>query len=172
MAERFRDEILGELIRSLFFAFYTLSEVISSCLQYIIQNKKYQCSTVRLLSETLHESKFKPLVERKNSASHQHVQKETTYALSTINKIIHQDLSKDTRKKSNVNYLTDRHKKTRNSNAVSYMRSTWHKTNPTLRSLSIKRSLMSMKQMYRLEFTMYQAEKPNRIIGRTSKESA
>ena len=41
-------------------------------------------------------SKVKRLVDTKNPASHRHNQKETTLALSTINKIIHQDLSKDT----------------------------------------------------------------------------
>ena len=50
-------------------------------------------------------SKVKRLVDTKNPASHRHNQKETTLALSTINKIIHQDLSKDTWKKLNVYYL-------------------------------------------------------------------
>ena len=37
------------------------------------------------------------LVDRKNAARYQHIQKETTPALTTITKIINQDLSKDTR---------------------------------------------------------------------------
>ena len=50
-------------------------------------------------------------MDRKNATSHRHIQKETTLTLSTINKINHQDLSKDTRRKSNDHYLTARHKK-------------------------------------------------------------
>ena len=61
-------------------------------------------------------SKDKRLVDWKNLASRRHILKETILALSTINKIIHQDLSKDTRKKSDVHYLTDRHKKTHMTN--------------------------------------------------------
>ena len=106
-------------------------------------------------------SKVKRLVDRKNPASHGHIQKETTLILSTINKIIPQALSKDTRKKMNFSGI----RKTAIPIAASYMRSTCQETNPNLRSLWMKRSFMSMKQMDRLAFSMYNAEKPYRMIG-------
>ena len=104
-------------------------------------------------------------MDRNNPESHRHIQKETTLALSTINKIIHQNLSKDTSKKLNVHYLTGRHKKAVRPIVASYMRSTWQEINPNLRSLWMKRSFMSIKQMDRLEFAMYHAEKPYQMIG-------
>ena len=42
---------------------------------------------------------FDWFVDRKNPSYHRHIQELTKLSLSTINKIIHQDLSKDTRKK-------------------------------------------------------------------------
>ena len=57
-------------------------------------------------------SKFKRIVYRKNPASHRHAQKETTLALSTINEVIHKNLSKDNRK-IEFHCLTDWHKKNR-----------------------------------------------------------
>ena len=47
---------------------------------------------------------------------------------------------------------------------ASYMKSIWQETNPDLRSLWMKRSFISMKQMSRLEFAIYHAEKPYLMI--------
>ena len=55
-------------------------------------------------------SKLKQLMDRKNPASHRHIQRETSLDISTFNEIIYPDLSKYTRKKLNVYYFTERHK--------------------------------------------------------------
>ena len=61
-------------------------------------------------------TKVKSLVEKENPASYRHIQKQTGLTLYTINTIIHQDLNKETRKKTRVHKLTDAHKKNRKTN--------------------------------------------------------
>ena len=106
-------------------------------------------------------SKVKRLVDRKKPASHRFIKKETKPILSTINKIIHQHLSKDTGKnRMFIIFMTGIRKTAKKDCCKLY-----EETNPNLRSLWMKCLFMRMKQMYRLEFTMYHAEKPYRMIG-------
>ena len=61
-------------------------------------------------------TKVKSLAGKENPASYRHIQKQTGLTLHTIHRIIHQDLNKETKKKTRVHKLTDDHKKNRKTN--------------------------------------------------------
>ena len=67
--------------------------MLKSDVRLFPKKSQYQSSTFRLLSATPDMiSKVKRLVDRENPASHRHIQRETKLSLSSINKVIHQDL--------------------------------------------------------------------------------
>ena len=53
------------------------------------------------------------MINKKNPAVYRYIKSKTNLSLDTINKVIHQDLAMDTRKKTKVHKLTENHKMNR-----------------------------------------------------------
>ncbi len=96
----------------------------------------------------------------------------TSLSPPTINKIIHQDLIKETKKKSKVHKLSDENKKNRKTNSRKIYEPILPEINLNLQSHKMRHLSMNMKQMVRLKYaTLFRLieEKAYQKVGYSKK---